>query len=671
MNTAEGMRLLDREFIFYSTMWYLQSPVSGFSEAERVERLRRTAGYHKALFDAGVRIHTFDLPTGWRGDGTFDYTDTDLALEAFFSACPDALVVPRISNFNSSPEWDRAHPEDVYLFENARNASPEEIRAMVGDPRYQAVLPMGRDRNGERIGHQSFSSPVWQREALEALGKLIDHLEASKYAPGILGYHVGYGNCGETHFWGSGPDYSKANKAAFYAFGLKKYGTPAAMEAAWGTGGITPETVPLPGAAHAFPREKTLSAFLHEGDTLYLDYNEFTAELSYSLVHAFAKTIKDRTDKLVGIFHGYLTYSGVNHHGQTDFSRVLEDPCVDFMAAPKTYYRAGLGEPCGSHSVPQSVNRKMRWVEEVDDRSHLVGAEPIWGGAKTAEEFTRIMRREFARCEAVGSPFWWMDLGGGWYDDETILDEMRSLCALKQKLRGRRGKSRAQILLVLDERCANYVTQDDRYYFRATQDTIYETALTGAPYDLYRLEDLETLELARYRLVVFMNGFEMTPARFEALGFAPETRFVWNLMPGRSLADAEKICGMRLAETLCGEGFPLLEILPGEGVRPLARYADPTTDIQAEKSPFLHPTTVNGVEFDPCRLKELPAGEKIRTASRGRHCVCAAPSLTRWELRSLAEEAGCVFTQPVGTVVYGDDRFTGVFTAERAEITLN
>ena len=50
---------------------------------------------------------------------------------------------------------------------------------------------------------QSFFSQKWRVDATEALRRFIEHVESSKWASRIIGYHLAYGTCGETTQWGS------------------------------------------------------------------------------------------------------------------------------------------------------------------------------------------------------------------------------------------------------------------------------------------------------------------------------------------------------------------------------------------------------------------------------------------------------------------------------------
>ena len=577
-----------------------------------------------------------------------------------FAACPEVYFIPRIK-LNPPYDWQRAHPEELYLYEEGAGLSAEEIAGMV-DTVYQdstgSVSKPGL-KEGKKVrpnlGHQSFASEIWRKDAGDALRRLIDYLEASPYADRILGYHIAYGKCGETHFWGNDElkcDFSKPNRRAFYAFGVKKYGSAEALEQAWGVKISTPEECPVPNYAMNRGEAADLEEFFHnrESDRLYVDHQEYRRELSHEVLHGFAHIAKEMTGKAVGSFHGYILSVGANHHGHTDLQLVMDDPDVDFIAAPKSYYRTGYGEPGGSYCVTQSVNRKMLWVEELDNRTHRAMPK-ILSATENCEQTKWVMWREFSRNEMTGSSYWWMDLGDGWYDDPELLAEIGKIYEKKQKLAKMEKQSIAEILAVMDERTYLHITQHKDLHFRMLQDTLCELAYSGAPYDLYRQEDLGEIDLSRYKLVVFLNPFEISAEEFAKYSFAPGTRFVWNYLPGGNLSEAEKLTGLPLRESGKNDGFPYLEILPGEGVTEYRRYGDAEED--RGKMPEIWDALKEGTDG-------VPVG-KVSTAGKGMHTVCALPAPDRRLLRALGEEAGCRFYAPVGSIVYGDSRFLGIF----------
>ena len=145
--------------------------------------------------------------------------------------------------------------------------------------------------------------------------------------------------------------------------------------------------------------------------------------------------------------------------------------------------------------MARSVNRKMLWIDELDNRSHhTIPYDSMWGGSATCfEEFRWTMWREFARNEMVGASYWWMDLGSGWYDDPQLHAEMARLYDVKKKLSQRPGNSIADVLVVMDETNAMHTVQNTPSYHRFANEPLMELSRTGAIFDFYRQADLKDL----------------------------------------------------------------------------------------------------------------------------------------------------------------------------------
>ena len=60
-----------------------------------------------------------------------------------------------------------------------------------------------------------WASEAWRRDTLDAIRRLIDHVEASPYAGRVIGYHLASGESHEWFMWGSAVDWSKPNLAAY------------------------------------------------------------------------------------------------------------------------------------------------------------------------------------------------------------------------------------------------------------------------------------------------------------------------------------------------------------------------------------------------------------------------------------------------------------------------
>ncbi len=658
MKAEEALKLIDNELIFWSRLGFGTDPPVLDENDEIIlhESIEQNMKYCSQAFGTGIKILSSNLHSGWVGIDKYNYKTTDKVLDALFSKHPDVYYIPRIK-LNAPFEWQEAHPDDLYIYENADFKNSDEIKACIGTDMQDG--PGSIDRN-RKMGYQSFASEKWAMDAKEALRRAIGHIE-EKYGDRILGYQVGYGKCGESHFWGDSADYSVANKKTFYEFGVKKYKSAKALSDAWRIENITPENIVIPKNAERYKQGAELDEFFNMGDghVIYRDYNEYRRELSLSLVNSFCKVAKEKSGgKLVGIFHGYIMHSGADYHGHTDLEEILKCEYIDYIAAPKSYYRNAYGEPCGSYCVPMSVNRKKLWLDEIDVRTYKsIQAEysggEVNGTAGSIEETKWVLWRELARNEMTGSAYWYMDLGGGWYDDDEILKELGKLYEMRKTLSEKKHESISEILLVVDEENMMMTTPSYKFHLRALQDTACEAAMTGAPYDMYRQKDLPEIDLSKYKLVIFLNAFSMDYKEFSDLKFADNTHFIWSYAPGYINGDTKKLTGMDIKETGQFEEFPYLEIEAGDGVEVIEAYDE--IPMEYENIP---------------KLENLPKCG-IKTAMKGNHILAVLPSVKRNIIRSFAEKAGCRMYAPLNSIVYADNRFTAIFDEAGYTFKLN
>ena len=663
MKSKEALKLLDNELIYWSRLGWAADPhvVDDKGEVLLYEDMEVNMKYCRQMIgECGIGVLCSRLPVGWTDVDTYNFNTADKVLDALFAEFPDLHYIPRLT-LNAPWGWQKANPDELCLYETADFKNSDEIAAAVQTPMQDG---RGAHIKDSVFAFQSFASKKWLHDAKVALGLMIEHLE-ERYGDRMIGYHVEYGKCGETHFWGSSADHSKVNKKAFYDFCIKKYGSAGKLSAAWGTENITPENIKIPENAERYKKGPELDSFFHMGEEniIYRDYNEYRKALSLEIVNTLCKEAKEKSGgKLVGLFHGYIVHDGADYHGHTDIEELLNGEYVDYMTAPKFYYRCEYGEPCGSHCPPMSLKRKNKvWIEEIDTRTHMPAMGkfttgpviPPIGHANNMDETRWVLWREFARCEMSGAVCWYMDLGGGWFDDEDILKEMTKINDMRHTLSKMKRESVSEILVVVDEENQIMTTQDHGFHVRALQDTICETAMTGAPYDMCRQKELAEMDLAKYKLVIFLNAFLMSYEDFSKLKFSENTHFIWNYAPGHIKGDTTKLTGMKVKETGLFDNFPYLEIMPEDGVEVLERYGE--SALEYKKIPKLEGLPLSG----------------IKTAVKGNSLLAVLPSVNRQIIREFAEKAGCRMYAPAGSIVYADNRFTAIFNDNRFEFKLN
>lgn len=661
--------ILKNEPIFWSRLGYGTDPPrrdenGSLRTAEPVEIHSK---YHRDMAKlANVKIHTATVCLGWMGENKYDYDACDRTLDELYKNNEDFYFIPRVK-LNAPIDWCRDNPSELWVYPDGPR-SEEEIRALVGTEKHDVI---GVTSSGKLIARQSFCSDKWRKDVLEALRRFIEHVESKPYADKIIGYHIGYGKAGETHPWcacGENGDFGISARKHFYNWALDKYKTIDALEKRWGVTNINPKNVPVP-TKEDFERSNCdLKEFFY-GDNrgaLCYDYTLFMEETHIRNITALTKLIKEKTGKFAGIFHGYVMHSGANFVGHTDLSEVLEIPTIDFIAAPKSYYRYEAGEPCTSYCVPMSVNRKKLWLEEIDIRTYLsqLESEGVNRKAASAEETNVILWREFARCTMAGSGLWWMDLGGGWYDDKAIMDELRVINDLKRSLETKPKESISQILMVVDDKVLRNVSADHSFHLMCLQHFVCEMNLIGAPSDVYCMRDLDNINLSKYKVVAFLNAFDLTQEKLAKIKekMAKNVTIIWNYTPGIigetiSLSNTEKLTGFKLKECENSCNFPYVEIIDAE--KEILSYKDLKINHHSALPELLN-------------LPESGTAIAQRKAEDGTTNVLAAlPELSAKILYEIVKNAGVNMVAPLGCSVYGDSRFVGIFSSTDIDGKLN
>lgn len=652
MKLEEKVEYLRENPIFWSRLGYERE--EGGWEAHVKNAYR-----HKVFFEQGILVHSSIIPIGWVGPDKYDYTETDKFFDLLFSTCPDITFLPRIK-LNVPEGWCEQNPDDVFVY-GCGPRKREDIIAMIGTEAHGSHPFKPTDM----IAQQSFFSKKWIADASEALTRFINHIENSKWASRIIGYHIAYGTSGETTQWGTWDpdpfhkgDYGINATKAFIDYAKKQ--------------GKTYDCVPP--IEERFYIEKggktydfqigtpTLDKlFFHtEKDEQCILYSQFQRDGAMDAMEAFCKTVKAIVpEKVVGVFYGYLVEPSKSANMQhSGYERLMNSPYIDFVASPKGYVRVGPTDPGFGQAVTNSINRKKLWVDELDNRTHLctVITRPQHDHpAKNFEQTRAVYWREFTKNVVHHQGYWWMDLGGGWLDSKEIQDEIVLMNNTSKQLYRERDthKSVAEVLLLLNEDVMHRMRPNSgiHSFIHHIGSTIKEC---GVPIDFFRVADLPELNLPQYKLIVFLNDFYDDIQNLKEIlkKTAPDCHIVWNYAAGIldkkdgsfSLDNVKKLTGFSVSEyeEKSDSRFPLLYINPTDSVTPVEHYAD----------------------------------GKIKTAkvkdSDGRTSIlCAKPDdITVDSARELLEDAGVHIYTPKYCVVHTDNRFIYVLSEKEQTVDI-
>ncbi len=644
--------------------------------------------FHRDFKDAGVKIHSTILFSGWIAPGKYDYSATDRALDDLFAAAgEDALYIPRIK-LDVPPAWCAENPADTTVYYPG-GLSKGEIAELACTPAhdwfgmelangYATDAKMRGNKDPRRnvrglIGLQSFSSEKWLRDAGEALRRLIRRIEGGKHGKNVIAYHIAYGQCGETSFWRGWEkndyrfgDYGINNLRAFYDWGIKKYGSRGALAKAWGQPDISPGSVRLPTPMRRELHWKSHADFFRGSpeDKICTDYEKFCGEANVRAIDYFSKIVKEESGKAAGAFYGYYLYvPRAAYNGHAEFDALLKSPNVDFLASPKGYRNVAPGESGMEQAPPMSVNLDKIFIDELDVRTHL----SCWPDAKDMDGTRTMLWREFAKCMQSRSGFWWMDLHGGWFDSPEVMREIGKIESAARRIRSKPPKRTAEVLIVSDDESFLYSKPNWRLHRDLLADTISRVRMAGAPADHYRLADLERIDLSGYKAVVFTNCIRITDGRWAKIlpRLRPDAALVWHYAPAvwgekYDPARSEKITGFRLSERKTSE-LETAEFADGSG-RKLVRNFSAASPREAVEKPY--PTFAADPSGGAEVLAKYADGSAAfaRTAIGGRNSYFVSlPVLDSASYREIFDAAGVKSPAPAGCAVYADSRLCGIF----------
>jgi len=446
---------------------------------------------------AGYRVFSLSIDMGWRGEGVYDYADTDHRIISALEQAQDAYVIPRVE-VTAPAWWCDAHPEETVGCADGTHWVEDDF-------------------GGTK--HQSFASELWRSEAAEALVKLIEHFRESPYADRVVGYHIASGIYGEWHLWSPShlPDVSEPMRQAFIGWCRGKYGDNLEkLNAAWGTELGSFEEITC--ATREERLSSDLGVFLDLKRSCRVpDYWRCLHEASASAVGHFCRVVKEATggDAVTGAFFSYqLDIDWPQEGGHLEAHRAFSDPNIDFFSSPHSYSHRALGQEAAFRAYVASIQAHGKlFIDEGDDRTHLSGDKPYMHTENTEQDIA-IMRRETLNALTNRVGLWWFDMTSGWFNDPELLKAAGELHELGERTLTRPRESYAEIAVVYDPTnyygLTDWIAGKDALCLPLCNEQAIELQRIGAPYDVLLLQDALAPGARDYRCYVFCNTWHMS-----------------------------------------------------------------------------------------------------------------------------------------------------------------
>jgi hypothetical protein len=656
---------------------------------------------------AGISIFDIYVRFPWTAPETYDFTQVDRKLDAYLAVDNKVLFLPRI--LLTPGRWF------VQQF-------PNEI-SMRDDGSPAGMFPSQNAGN-----NPSFSSEVYRELSHKATIAFIKHLE-EKYGEHIVGYQVGNGFGGEwlpfNSFWETRPgappptkfgveDYSPPARTAFKNWLRAKYGTDAALRAAWHDDRVSLESAEPPNEVERYTTNRGIFFDPALGSRV-PDYFAFYNDSVASVLVENAAWVKELTGrkKIVGSFYGYLWCNFPNlsavHSGQLGLTKVLNSPDVDFLCSPYTYDNKGLGGPNNSQTLPEAaaLHGKL-YFNEVDTETHLQQRQWRWGNSlrnpTNFSETKGLLVRDYAYSLTKANGLWWTDLMGGDYHDEQIIGLLKKLKEIDVQSLNVDKRSTAEIAVIMDESAFTY-TGDGEPLWNAllTAQKQWEFGLIGAPWEPQLLSDISNPNLRDYKFYIFLNTFHVTPAQREAIHAKLKRNgatALWVYAPGYiddqkcSFDNMTALTCIKLAEDMTpGELHVDYKLRSGQfqvesyygtdvNVPEIVRYYDHQVYLKDPRDPSLT-RDLPGFRIAPRFYAVDPAATTIGTlagldkpglvkkAMDGWTSIySSAPILPAPVLREFAKTAGCHIYDDSDDIVVANASFLSIYSPRGGERTI-
>ncbi|MEQ8846759.1 hypothetical protein [Botrimarina sp.] len=491
-----------------------------------------TERYFRQFAEAGVELFSFNTnvsacdyghsPPTRPGPDEWDYSHFDERASRVLAANPNAMLIPRINL--GTPSWwmEENLSEAEVLHDGSRHYR---------EPNANATVPKGR-------AFPSIVSRKWRESQAAALRRFLDHVDNSEFGPHIFGYLIAGMDTEEWYHWSCSSEqlagYSSHTRQAFRDWLRGRYGDVDALRAAWRDPAVTFSSADVPSKEARVGQSG--SRFRDPAtDMPVIDFYIFYNEVIPETIDYFAGVIRERVgpNKALGAFYGYMyEFRGDPEYGHNALERYNESKNLDFIFVTASYTNREFGtggdySRAPGHSVrlhgklwyhdndvvsflaPEVYGRKLQrdekgWKSSVERQLQVLGYT-------TTPEHTKWMYRRsmgFSICNGAYTSYF--DLHGGYYDNPELLAEVERLNRVARSSAGRDRSSVSEILVVADEDSNAYCSFRNPSLASSMLDSPIMFLKVGAPQDHILLCDLDRVDVSRYKLVVFLNCYNVT-----------------------------------------------------------------------------------------------------------------------------------------------------------------
>ena len=405
-----------------------------------------------------------------KGEPNFEIFDQNI--ETILEQNSNAYILPRM-NISMPTWWEEENPTEVNITEDGESK------------------------------RESFYSEKWRKDAGELVLQFIKHINQSDYRDRILGYQIACGNTEEWFHFDLNGGIGPAAERGFEAFIKQMY----------------PDEV---GDYDGLPKFKSDNEMITD-DLHHRRFLEFCSLAVADAISYFSGLVKEATNYqlIVGTFYGYGLEVYNSLYGTHALNYLLDNENVDFFCSPNSYQfqrKAGIDWPDMTVTDSMKLHNKFyfaecdirtsltKWINDSREGAALEGTynSELWFGPKTVEDSLQLIRKTFTRQLIKGNGLWWFDMWGGWFENETIMEEMKAYEEIATvALHDKKRESVAKVAVFTDEAAYRYLNPRSQAG-SIVSDARHELGLTAVPYDSYDLNDFESV-YKNYEAIIFLS----------------------------------------------------------------------------------------------------------------------------------------------------------------------
>lgn len=468
-----------------------------------------------------VQVEVRDI---WRRDGSLDAGPIRESLRKCLRVNPDALFVFQLA-IRPRRNWGIDNPDEVFQNGNGRYAVFKGVRVVDYTPK-----PIDE---GDRYAAFSYMSQKFADEMSDVIHRIFTEVETWPESKNVIGVYA----CGGTdNQWldlfdnsssakKQAADYSPAGRARYREHLRRKYGSIAALRAAWGRNDIASfDVVEVPSEESFWTGERAF--FREHGATPESDWRECWAVATTEMRLQFAKAIKDATGRrmLVGSYSPNGGLEGFPLISETDSKSLILSPDYDFFSVVPGYAR-DFADPIRSAAYTGSFARRGKlYVSELDLRNAEVGTWGVWGSDFWRETHNAATFRRKAIHYAVdsfvhGGTYHACDMGGGYYNTPAAMETWKAVNRIADHVRAMPW-SPNHVAVVGGERYWDHQSMSRGrvlpYHVREMTSRIF--SFSGLPHENYLMDEvLADPETPMPRMIVFNDLSTVTSEQFREL----------------------------------------------------------------------------------------------------------------------------------------------------------